>query len=250
MSIGRSRLPTAVATAFTLLLASGCGSGGRLPPGSSGASPRNDVPTSDTTWRPNQLVVRTCKPSPTVFCFPDTAWLHSEPGDSAPSPGAHSDWIAFGARGDSVDIEAFPSGIVTTSLDQERSVHAVTASYFRHRLSADGLIVVWVDFEEVLGDSLTYTFELHHEPSRAGLAFHPTGARASLILHSRRLTDRWSVVPLSLIQSAHDPAHWSVPVGTYNVALLSDSLYQICHLPCTSADTVALTPSRKVTLSR
>jgi hypothetical protein len=126
----------------------------------------------------------------------------------------------------------------------------VTPSYVRRRLITDGVVIAWVDFDEVRGDSLEYTLEIHHENSAQRPAFRPTGAKSSLVLLSRRIEDSWSVVPLSLTQSANDPARWSVPVGTYNVILLADSLYQICKLPCTSADTVKLTPGRRVTLSR
>ena len=56
------------------------------------------------------------------------------------------------------------------------------------------------------------------------------------------------VLPLTVARSVRDMSPWTVHAGTYNVALVPDSLYKVCKPPCVPADTVKLLPRGKASV--
>ena len=78
-----------------------------------------------------------------------------------------------------------------------------------------------------------------------------TGARATVRagswLHGR---DSFSIVPLSMVSRVKDPSSWKVPAGTWVVALVKDSLYDVCYKRCVRHDTIRLRPFQRVTIAK
>jgi hypothetical protein len=54
------------------------------------------------------------------------------------------------------------------------------------------------------------------------------------------------VIPLGVAPTVRDRSMWTVLPRRYRVALLPDSLYELCKIPCSRPDTVKLTPSAYV----
>jgi hypothetical protein len=189
-----------------------------------------------------QLPEQSCDSLPIVTCFRDIAHM----GDD-PNAGASADWIWFGAAGDSIEIFAPPGSYISTNFGQEHDRLHNTARYFRHRLTSDGVVAIWVTMDEFLGDSLGYTLRIRREGTVTPTWLRATGQWAKLTIESRRQLDPFSVIPMMLARSVRDRSKWKVLPRTYNVALVGDSLYEVCRLPCSSPDTVKLTPSASVT---
>jgi hypothetical protein len=78
-------------------------------------------------------------------------------------------------------------------------------------------------------------------------SFRATGRSATLTVTSKRKTAQFSIVPISLLSPVTDRSKWKAFVRTYKVALVRDSLYEVCRVPCSRPDTVKLTPSARVT---
>jgi hypothetical protein len=189
-----------------------------------------------------------CDSLPMVMCFRDTAYVHSDPDPADPNPLAAADWIWFGAAGDSIEIFAPPGAAhVSTNFGQEHESNQNTAPYFRHRLTHDGLVAIWVTFDQILGDTMAYALRIHREGPEPPAALRATGQWATLTIVSRQATDSFSVVPLTVARSLRNRSEWKVLARPYKVALVPDSLYEVCRLPCSAPDIVKLTPSAKVT---
>lgn len=182
---------------------------------------------------------------PNSLCFVDTAIARS---DAEPDLTPTSQWILFGAAGDSLEISTTPPGALNTSLGAERDSLHNTAAQFRHRVAVDGAIQVWVDLEHNTSDSVAYTMRLVHRGPPLPAVLRATGRTTTLILASARQSDRYAIVPTSLVEATSSLAPWTVAVGTHKVALVGDSLYQLCMMPCTKRDTVELTPSSRTTV--
>jgi hypothetical protein len=176
----------------------------------------------------------------------DTAITHSEadPPDLSPT----SQWIIFGAAGDSLEISTTPPGAITSSLGEERDSLHNTAAQFRHRLVADGAIQVWVDLAQNISDTVAYTLRLLHRGPPVPPELRESGEAATLILNSQRATDRYAIVPASLAQRATNLGPWTVAAGTHKIALVKDSLYELCIMPCVRPDTVRITQSTLTTV--
>jgi len=184
-----------------------------------------------------------CDPTPMTVCYRGTA----RPGDSDEDPmlSPMANWIWFRAAGDSIEVSASPSASIATSVGQERDALHNTASRFRHRLKNDGVVIVWLAFDEQVVDTVPYVLRVRHNGSASSL-LRPTARRATLTVVSRRKNDTFSLVPASIASTVRDRSRWSMYAKTYNVALVADSLYELCRLPCSSPDTVKLTPSANV----
>lgn len=66
-----------------------------------------------------------------------------------------------------------------------------------------------------------------------------TGRSSRLELTSPKKYGEFSVIPLSA-GPVKDRRAWRVFANAYRVALVPDSLYEICHLPCSRPDTILL----------
>jgi hypothetical protein len=182
------------------------------------------------------------------LCFRDTARgrsLDHEPGWTVD---AH--WMVFGAAEDSVELYGTVGGRsdgvrLTVSVGagggiQERDASGNTASFVRTRLGHDGVMTVTISIDDDLGDTVEYELRLRRVASGRPSGLRATGEHAVLEILSARETDRFSVVPRSAAASAGDLSRWSVLRRRYKVALVPDSLYQICNVPCSAPQTVTL----------
>ena len=181
-----------------------------------------------------------CAPTPTSVCYRGIARPGNADEDPMQSPLA--DWIWFGAAGDSIEVSASPSAYVATSLGQERDAQNNTALRFRHRLKNDGVVLVWLSFDEQVIATLPYVLRIWHNGS-ASASLRPTARKATLTVASRRKNDRFSLVPASIASTVRDRSRWTIYAQTYNVALVSDSLYELCRLPCSAPVLIKLSPS-------
>jgi hypothetical protein len=204
------------------------------------------------------LSVTGCRATATVICFRDTATSPEDPNAADPIIGAR--WLWFGSAGDSVQISTRPDirshlregAVIATSLGQEHDSLHNTAPYFRRRLTDDGVIEIVLLFDsvvgdEILGDTVAYTLRIRHDDPEPRPALVATGRMATLKIAGGRARDEVSIVPLSVVSSVHDLMRWRIHARTYRVALVVDSLYQLCRLPCTSPDTVKLMPGTRIT---
>jgi hypothetical protein len=224
------------------VVAAACG-GGRPP-----LSHRARVPSASGVLareKPSTLTGLTCDSTPAVMCFRDTAYAHLYPGDGYAT--TDKKWISFGASGDSIEIRVPVGGYIWTNLGEERDSQHNNVPYFRHRMTANGVVQMWISWDETLGDTVTYTLQISSDGPRPSGPLRATGLRSRLSLISARDADRFSIVPLAIARSVHDVSKWIVDVGTYNVALVGDSLYELCRLPCVSPAMIKLTPSTEVT---
>jgi hypothetical protein len=160
--------------------------------------------------------------------------------------GATRDWLWFDAA--DVSLEVLGLGTyITTNLGQDHdAVSHNTASFFRRRLRHDGVLTVEVTTDEVLGDSIEFDLEFRHPDRAPPKALRATGQRASLSLVIGKQGKRVSVVPLSIAGTISDRSSWAVGPRDYIVALVADSLYELCLLPCVKPDTVKLTPRSRI----
>lgn len=183
-----------------------------------------------------------CSPAPNALCLIDTAITHSDA--DPPDLGPTSQWIIFGAAGDSIEISTTPPGSLTTSLGEERDSLHNTAAQFRHRVAVNGAVQVWLGLDNI-SDSVAYIMRLVDRGPPPPVVLRATGRTATLVLASKQQSDRYAIVPLSLVEGLRSLAPWTVALGTHKVALVGDSLYQLCKMPCARRDTVKLTPSSR-----
>jgi hypothetical protein len=191
-----------------------------------------------------------CHSDKTVACFRDTAYSHDEP--SLGTPVLRTVWIWFGSAGDSLEFFANVDTLqergrayVTTNLGQERDSDNVTASFVRLRLKSDGVVEVFVDIDENLGDTVPYSLAVRRVES-GPTALNSTGRFARLNIVSAHIPGSLTVVPARLGGATADRSRWRVYARPYNVALLTDTLYEICRSPCLSRDTIVLKPAAHV----
>lgn len=192
-----------------------------------------------------------CDSIPDVVCFRGKAYAHDV--DYEPGRIVYAHWIWFGSSGDSIEILAradsdasHDKARIVTNLGMERNSDGNTASVFHHRLKSDGIVEVWVNIDDVFGDTVGYALRIRRRDGSRPAMLLPTGQSAALTISSPGKRDRFRFVPLSIAARTHDEARWTVFAGTYNVALISDSLYELCRVPCSIPDTVKLTPSATV----
>ena len=190
--------------------------------------------------------LKPCEPSAMSLCYTDTAYAHEDPGAM---PIRDKWWIWFGARGDSIEFDLAPGDAIWTSIGEDRAPSHDNVPNFRRRLARDGAVEVWVLLPDTLGDTVAYTLRVRRISSGGSAVLRPTGERATLTIQSHSAKDRFAVVPLAVARSVRDLSSWQVHPETYNVALVQDSLYELCRLPCVRLDTVKLTPSARVTKS-
>lgn len=121
-------------------------------------------------------------------------------------------------------------------------------SYYRHQhVATDGVIAVTIIHQSsFLPDTLEYNFIVRRTGAPASGAFAPTGGFATLIVAGRTRADSFSIVPLAVSHAVRDRRRWQVSAQTYNVALVPDSFYELCSVPCAKPDTVALKPGARV----
>lgn len=183
-------------------------------------------------------------------CFRDSAYAHTYPGD--PGPIKDKWWIFFGGAGDSLEIrvESGGGGSVSTHLGEERDRRSNNFPYQRQHLMRDGVIEAWVvvDDADALGDTVPYTLRFRRVSRDTPTSLRATGQRAIIMVSSSSRRDRFVVLPLSVANTARNFSSWSVDPGTYNVALVKDSLYKVCKMPCASGRIVKLLPMTKMTL--
>jgi hypothetical protein len=244
MRVPSRLLSLSVAGCALFSITSSCHKGNAKPTSESAITrAANPTPTQSTRERDTSAVAQGCDGTPQTVCYRDTA----RPGDvdEDPMQSPLADWIWFGAEGDSIDISASPSASIATSIGQERDSLHNTAHRFRHRLQNDGVVLVWLAFDEQVIPTLPYTLSVWHNGSASSL-LRSTGRSATLSLVSRHKTESFSLVPASIAPTVHDRSQWRIFAQTYKVALVSDSLYELCRFPCTAPDTVKLTPSTNV----
>jgi hypothetical protein len=184
---------------------------------------------------------QSCGTAPMGICYRDTARV-SLTGDE-PVQYPHRDWVWFAAAGDSIEIWAPSGASVATSIGQERDSLNHTARQFRHRLPRDGVLEIYVFLDGAEGDTVPYTIRILR---RGSTSLTPTGRTATLSVVSRHEADQFSLVPLSLASTVRDRSEWRIVARPYKVALVNDSLYELCRLPCSSPQIVLLTPSATV----
>jgi hypothetical protein len=184
-----------------------------------------------------------------VFCFDDTALTpdgHGAVESHDEGHGARAYWIWFGAAGDSTEITV-SDGSIATSLGQEHDQQGNSSPYIRRRLTADGGVTIDVSMAEYGEDSVPYTLTIRRDGPARRRGFRATSERATLNVESQRLAE-FSLIPLSIASTVNNRSQWKAFAGrTHNVALVDDSLYEFCRLPCVRPDTVKLTPSAVVT---
>ena len=174
-----------------------------------------------------------------LICYVDTTFTQTFPGE--PNPITMKNWLLFGAGGDSIEIYSGAGSAVVTSVGQEHDARNNTAAFFRRRLATSGAIHVWIMTSDGRGDSVEYYLRLREQASDRS-PLRVTGERAQLTIEGRGPSGRASVVPLAVVSSLKDLSAWETDPGTYNVALVRDSLYQVCRVPCRKPDTLRLAP--------
>lgn len=199
-----------------------------------------------------------------ALCFHDTARVRIL--DYEPGRAVDTRWVVFGAASDSIELSASSklrldalglSDLVGFGISanhaargyQERDTTGNTAPYVRFRLPYDGAVTVDIYADERgVYDTVAYTLSLRR--MGAGVTpplFEATGRAAALTLDSGRELDRFVIAPLGATDWAANPERWAVWQGRFKVALVPDSLYVVCKLPCERADTVVLKPLADVT---
>ena len=186
-----------------------------------------------------------CRSTSIAVCFHDTAFKKVQGPPDDPSWLAARDWLWFDAADDSIEVLGLGT-FISTNLGQDHDVTGNTASFFRRRLHRDGVLTVEVDADDALGDSVEYDLRFRHPVRLPPEAFRATGQRASLNLVIGKQGNRVSVVPVSIAGTVRNRSDWAVGPREYNVALVADSLYELCLLPCVKPGTVKLTPWSRV----
>lgn len=189
-----------------------------------------------------------CGSGARVTCIRDTTFAHDVDYDPGILVEAH--WIWFGTAGDSVEVytEAdsttfgrYPAN-VTTDFGEEQDEKQNTASYVRRRLPRGGVFTISVGAAGEVSDSGGYMLAVRDLGPGPARQLRPTGAWARLVVASSGQHTKFTIIPLSIADSAHDRSNWTAPARTYKVELLPDSLYEICRVPCVRPDTLKLLP--------
>jgi hypothetical protein len=184
--------------------------------------------------------LQACDAARSGICFLDAARdpKGATPGEDYPE----AKWIFFTAAGDSIEVFA-ESSVLVTNFGQEHDVDGVTASSFHRRLVRDGVLEVEVAFDERRrGDSVPYAIRFRRLEASTSAALRATGKYSYLTIGSNADSEMFAVIPLAMMRSRSDVAAWRVDPGEYRVALVPDSLYVVCRKQCASADTIKLTP--------
>ena len=243
-SVTTPRVPSGAALAVLLSLAASCRNSDAKSIPESAATRHGSVAASESRNAGSApRLAQSCDATPGVLCYQDTA----RPGDADEDPmlSPLGTWIWFAAAGDSLEISAIPSAAIATSLGQERDSLQNTAPRFRHRVQHDGVVILWLAFDEQVADSVRYTLRVKHDLATAS-ELRPTGQTATLTVMSRGKNDTFSLVPKSVVPHVRDRSWWRMFAKVYKVALVSDSLYELCRLPCSAPRTVLLKPSANV----
>lgn len=197
-------------------------------------------------------------------CYRDTARVRAL--DDAPGRAVDARWVVFGAAGDSLELTARadstvqsftpgePVGFAVTAshasaVRYDRDTRGNTASSVHVRLAHDGAVAVDASADERgLHDTVPYTLSVRRKGGGTPPPWvRPTGGAAALTLAAAQATDRFTIAPIGVTDWRVNPARWSVFAGRHKVALVADSLYVICAVPCTTPDTVHLKPWGEVT---
>jgi hypothetical protein len=205
----------------------------------------------------DQSVTTACRSSSNAACFLDTAEVHAEGNGGDPVAVTH--WILFGSAGDSVSIVAQVNmhatelglAYIATNIGQEHEAAGYVSPRFRRRLTTNGVIDVSVSFGDVVANekvagTVAYTLRIQHDDFPLSAAYQPTDRFAKLDIVSAHPTDTFSMIPISIAPLVADRTGWVVHAQTYRVALVTDSLYELCRLPCVKPDTVKLKASDSV----
>lgn len=182
----------------------------------------------------------TCTPSSGTFCLSDTALSTAEEDNPADLPLAS--WILFSPRNDSVDIRTIPSAHVRSRVGERPDL--------MRNISSDGVRRLDIVFDQQSSNTVPYVLRLRQVAPVLPALFRPTGRTATLELSSSRMSDRFSVVPLSMVSTLGERESWTVPFGVHKVLLVSDSLYEVCRMPCSAPDTLKLLPDLRVRTRR
>lgn len=237
----KERLPLrahAWRTVCGLILAAGCGKEGRVAERVATSSVQSLRAAS------SESVVTTCDSAPAVFCFSDTAHAEMQPGD--PVPRADRDWIWFGTAGDSIEVRGPDASSIYTNVGTEHDSDRNNVSFFHGRLAGDEVVVITVTFWNA-PDVVPYELSIRSQRTSARAGLLPNGKWARLTIVAANPRDSFTIAPLSVARAARNEARWRVMAQSYNVALVADSLYEVCWVPCASPDTVKLVPNGRVT---
>lgn len=197
------------------------------------------APTTNGRLLPTAAVV-SCETPHGVYHFGDTT-VHFRQTDVALGR-----FIWFGTADDSLEIST-SNGVLATNLGLQLDSLHNSVPYFGVRLQHDGVVAVETQIDIDDGFNVPYTLTIARSGAALPAALTPTCGRARLTIVSSRPVDHFSIVPVSLARSVHDLSKWTTFTGVYGVALVSDSLYQICRTPCVRPDTVKLRPGASVT---
>jgi hypothetical protein len=182
-----------------------------------------------------------------VTCYRDTALVDSGPDYADAYPSAT--WVLFGLIGDSVEISTIPAMNVAVRVGAERSNGSgIHPRSFARRIARSGIIRVNV-FPSSSADSIPYTLRVRRwdVPRSAGLRIN--GGAATLAVTAARAAQPLMLVPVSGTSHRGSLSDWTMYPGTYKIALVEDSLYEMCALPCQRPDTILLGVSRKISVS-
>jgi hypothetical protein len=204
------------------------------------ASRRSDADSSQRTASVPQSPATAGQPScGGDLCLEGTAFGHSI--DTDPGWVVEANWILFVEPGDTTRVEVRPLRGATASTvlrapgNSAQQIPEVVST-------ASGVLWVFsvLDPSRSGGDTIPYKIQVHRRG--AGTRTRPAGSSAGLTIESASANDRFSVVPLSLVGGLASREQWAVPRGAFRVALLQDSLYEVCRLACVAPDTVRLVP--------
>jgi hypothetical protein len=235
-NLGRPESATLLRNVVVLLLGSVLGCAGKDSERAPGVRSAGDSQPAMPSGFAKQAGI--CQ-DPATPCMRDTAFgrrIDYEPGWLVDAR-----WIVFAEAGDTIQASAQSEDKMPRALSVWLETWGRTDPTRSPQLQMSGRGVVRVtvlaDLTGFGGDTIPYALQLRRPQPRTDL--RPTGLRSMLTLESTRDADRFSVVPLSM-GPVTDRSSWSVYPGTYRVALTSDSLYEVCRLPCAKADTVIM----------
>jgi len=155
--------------------------------------------------------------------------------------------VWFGRSGDSLNLMSDLGTVQTTIGSNVDSLHN-NVPFFSRRLARDGAITIWVRMDDQRGDTVPYTLRVAVPTTNQAGGLRITGLSSKLVLSPDR-TRKYaeiSIVPVSQVHRDIDRSAWKVFPGPHKVVLTQDSLYEVCVLPCVSADTIKVRPNRAV----
>lgn len=187
-----------------------------------------------------------CDSASTTVCYADTALTEAR-DPAMPGPVVGANWILFVHRGDSIELAVSPRAFVATNMGQEHYRDGTTASVYHRRIERDGVLSADITMDNLLGDSVPYELSVRRAdaPTPRGRS---TGRFATLRVAAASDRTRFSIVPVSEESSVRDKSAWTAFVGAYRVALLDDSLYAVCDVPCKRRKVVKLRPSTNASI--